>query len=114
MPSGDVTRLLAQVRAGDSAAPEHLIALVYSELRKLASSHMRRERPDHTLQATALVHEAYFRLVGQREVEWQNRAHFFGIASQVMRRILLDYAQEKQALPSEAPEARESRLMTPY
>jgi RNA polymerase sigma factor (TIGR02999 family) len=98
MPTGEVTRLLAQVRSGDAEAPERLIALVYAELRKLAARHMRRERPGHTLQATALVHEAYLRLVGQREVEWQNRAHFFAIAAQVMRRILLDYARQRRAL----------------
>jgi RNA polymerase sigma-70 factor (ECF subfamily) len=97
MASGEVTRLLAQVRSGDEKVPDHLIELVYSELRKLASSCMRRERPDHTLQATALVHEAYFRLIGQRGVEWQNRAHFFGIAAQLMRRILLDYARDRRA-----------------
>src|SRR5258708_807349 len=76
MPTGDVTRLLAQLRSGDAKASDQLVALVYSELRNLAASCMRRERPGHTLQATALVHEAYFRLVGQHDVEWQNRAHF--------------------------------------
>jgi RNA polymerase sigma-70 factor (ECF subfamily) len=96
--SGEVTQLLARVRSGDAEAPERLIGLVYAELRKLARSCMRRERGEHTLQATALVHEAYLRLVGQRVVEWQNRAHFFGIAAQVMRRILLDYAREHRAL----------------
>ena len=98
MLSGEVTRILARVRSGDAQAPERLIEVVYAELRKLAASCMRRERPDHTLQATALVHEAYMRLIGQREVEWQNRAHFFGIAAQVMRRILLDHARERRAL----------------
>jgi RNA polymerase sigma-70 factor (ECF subfamily) len=96
--SGEVTQLLARVRSGDAEAPERLIGLVYAEPRKLARSCMRRERGEHTLQATALVHEAYLRLVGQRVVEWQNRAHFFGIAAQVMRRILLDYAREHRAL----------------
>jgi RNA polymerase sigma factor (TIGR02999 family) len=98
MQSGEVTRILERIRSGDAQAPERLIEAVYAELRKLASSCMRRERPDHTLQATALVHEAYVRLMGQREVEWQNRAHFFGIAAQVMRRILLDHARDRRAL----------------
>lgn len=98
MPSGEVTKLLARVRAGEAQAPEFLITAVYAELRKLAGACLRRERPDHTLQATALVNEAYLRLAGQREVEWQNRAHFFGIAAQMMRRILLDYARERRAL----------------
>ncbi len=71
--------------------------VVYEELRRLAKQHLRRERPDHTLQATALVHEAYLRLVDQRAVTWQNRAHFFGVAAQLMRRILVDYARRRQA-----------------
>jgi RNA polymerase sigma factor (TIGR02999 family) len=71
--------------------------LVYTELRKLAASYLRVERPDHTLQPTALVHEAYLRLVDQRSVNWQNRAHFFGIAAQMMRRILVDHARRRQA-----------------
>jgi RNA polymerase sigma-70 factor, ECF subfamily len=97
MAEGEVTRLLAELRAGDGKAPGELVELVYAELRRLAASCMRRERPNHTLQATALVHEAYFRLVGQREVEWQSRAHFFGIAAQIMRRILLDHARDRRA-----------------
>lgn len=74
-----------------------MIRLIYDELHQLARSCLRRERQGHTLQATALVHEAYMRLVGQREVDWQNRSHFFGIAAQVMRRVLLDYARKRQA-----------------
>src|SRR5580700_2462287 len=97
MPEGDVTQLLAQLRSGGGKAPGQLVELVYDELRRLAASCMRKERPDHTLQATALVHEAYFRLVGQHDVEWQNRAHFFGIAAQTMRRILLDHARDRRA-----------------
>src|ERR1700730_15238789 len=93
----EVTQLLARVSAGDSEASSRLIALVYAELRAMAGRCMRRERPDHTLQATALVHEAYFRLVGQSHVQWQNRAHFFGIAARVMRCVLLDYAREHRA-----------------
>ena len=71
--------------------------VVYSEVRKLARSYLRRERPDHTLQATALVNEAYIRLIDQRDVKWQNRAHFFGIAAQIMRRILVDHARMQKA-----------------
>lgn len=71
--------------------------LVYSELRRLAGSYLRRERPDHTLQSTALVHEAYLRLIGQREVNWKSRAHFYGIAAQMIRRILVDHARAHRA-----------------
>src|SRR5271165_2632655 len=89
----DVTVLLAQLTKGNEEAGSKLIPLVYSELRRLAGGYMRRERSDHTLQPTALVHEAYLRLVGQRAVDWQSRSHFFGIAAQVMRRILVDNAR---------------------
>jgi len=89
----DVTVLLAEVTKGDRQAASKLIPLVYDELRRLAGRYMRRERADHTLQATALVHEAYLKLVQQPSVEWQNRAHFFGIAAQVMRHILVDHAR---------------------
>ncbi len=89
----DVTVLLAQLTKGNEEAGSKLIPLVYSELRRLAGGYMRRERSDHTLQPTALVHEAYLRLVGQRAVDWQSRSHFFGIAAQVMRRILVDHAR---------------------
>jgi RNA polymerase sigma-70 factor (ECF subfamily) len=92
-PSDEVTALLAQLSKGNEQAAGELIPLVYKELRRLAASYMSRERPDHTLQATALVHEAYFKLVQQRSVDWQSRAHFLGIAAQVMRRILVDYAR---------------------
>jgi RNA polymerase sigma-70 factor, ECF subfamily len=88
----DVTRLLAAYNGGDQQALEQLLPLVYHELRKLAGSYLRRERADHTLEPTALVHEAYLRLVNQ-EIEWQNRAHFFGVAAQMMRRILVDHAR---------------------
>jgi len=91
--SGDVTVLLAQLTKGNEEAGAKLIPLVYAELRRLAASYMRRERVDHTLQPTALVHEAYLKLVEQRSVDWQGRAHFFGIAAQVMRRILIDHAR---------------------
>jgi RNA polymerase sigma factor (TIGR02999 family) len=92
----DVTRLLKAWSGGDQAALEDLMPVVYTEIRRLARSYLRRERPDHTLQATALVHEAYMRLVDQRSVEWQNRAHFFGIAAQIMRRILVDHARAQK------------------
>jgi len=85
--------LLQQWSAGRPDALERLMPLVYGELRRLAASYMRRERPDHTLQASALVHEAFLKLVDQREVRWQGRAHFFGIAAQAMRRILVDHAR---------------------
>jgi RNA polymerase sigma factor (TIGR02999 family) len=81
---------------GDQQALEKLMPLVYDELRRLAGRYLRRERPGHTLQATALVNEAYLRLVDQRDVRWQNRAHFFGIAAQMMRRILVDHARSHQ------------------
>jgi len=95
MPSApeDVTTLLAQLVAGKDEAANKLIPMVYDELRRLAGGYMRRERADHTLQATALVHEAYLKLVQQRSVDWQSRAHFFGIAAQMMRRILIDHAR---------------------
>jgi RNA polymerase sigma-70 factor (ECF subfamily) len=89
----DVTVLLAQLVEGKDEAASKLIPMVYDELRRLAGGYMRRERGDHTLQATALVHEAYLKLVQQRSVDWQSRAHFFGIAAQVMRRILIDHAR---------------------
>jgi RNA polymerase sigma-70 factor (ECF subfamily) len=89
----DVTVLLAKLTKGNKTAASKLIPMVYDELRRLAGGYMRRERSDHTLQATALVHEAYLKLVEQRSVDWQSRAHFFGIAAQVMRRILVDHAR---------------------
>src|ERR1035441_3333144 len=89
----DVTILLAGLKKGDNEAASKLIPIVYDELRRLAGGYMRRERSDHTLQATALVHEAYLKLVEQRSVDWQSRAHFFGIAAQLMRRILIDHAR---------------------
>jgi RNA polymerase sigma factor (TIGR02999 family) len=95
-PSSDVTSLLVAWNQGDQAALEELLPVVYDELRKLARSYLRRERPDHTLQATALVHEAYLRLIDQNQVTWQNRAHFFGLAAQMMRRILVNHAVAKK------------------
>ena len=90
-----VTRLLVDWSQGDEKALGDLMPLVYAELRRLAQSHLRRERPNHTLQRTALVHEAFLRLVNQREVEWQGRAHFLGLASRLMRRILVDHARSR-------------------
>jgi RNA polymerase sigma-70 factor, ECF subfamily len=91
--STDVTALLGELTKGNPEAGPKLIPLVYDELRRLADGYMRRERTGHTLQATALVHEAYLKLLGQHSVDWQNRAHFFGIAAQVMRRVLIDHAR---------------------
>lgn len=93
----DVTLLLKKVSDGDEVAPEKLLPLVYDELRKLARHYMESEREDHTLQATALVHEAYIRLVDWENVSWENRAHFFAVAAQVMRKILVDHARKKNA-----------------
>jgi RNA polymerase sigma-70 factor, ECF subfamily len=93
--SHDVTELLERLDAGDPTAPERLLSVVYSELRALAASQMRGERPEHTLQPTALVHEAWLRLVPERDGAWKNRSHFFGIAAQAMRRVLLDHARAR-------------------
>jgi RNA polymerase sigma factor (TIGR02999 family) len=92
----DVTALLVQWSGGDEQALEALMPLVYDELRRVASRHLRRERPDHTLQTTALVHEAYLRLVDQRRVEWRNGVHFVALAAQLMRRILIDHARKRR------------------
>ena len=92
----DVTRLLVAWGNGDEAAHDRLMPLVYDELRRLAHGYMRRERPDHTLQTSALVHEAFLKLVDQKDARWQNRAHFFAIAAQLMRRILVDYARNRR------------------
>ena len=94
---GEVTRLLLAWNAGDRAALERLMPLVYAELRELAKRHFRKERPGHTLQPTAVVHEAYFRLIDQTRVTWKNRGHFLAIASQAMRRILIDHARGRGA-----------------
>ena len=97
----DVTRLLFDLQQGKDGAADQLVPLVYSELHDLAVHYMRGERDDHTLQPTALVHEAYMRLVDQRNASWQNRSHFFGIAAQAMRRILVDHARRKRAAKRE-------------
>ena len=93
VPEADVTALLIEMAKGNQAAQEKLVPLVYDELKKLARRYMRRERADHTLQTTALVHEAYLKLVRQESPNWQGRAQFFGIAAQLMRRILIDHAR---------------------
>ena len=92
----EVTRLLVNWSNGDEKALDELTPLVYGELRRLAQRFLRRERPDHTLQSTALVHEAFLRLIDQRSVHWQNRAHFYGVAAQLIRRILVDYARARR------------------
>src|SRR3982750_4777540 len=94
---GQVTRLLRAFRSGNPDAERKLLDIVYNELHGIARRYMRRERSDHTLQPTALVHEAYVHLVGQRAKDWQNRAHFYGVAAQIMRRILVDYARSHEA-----------------
>lgn len=96
-PKSEVTRLLADLEAGQPGAETELLPLVYAELRRVAAGYMRRERPGHTLQATALVHEAYIQLVDQTRVTWRNRAHFFAVAAQIMRRILVDHARAHRA-----------------
>ena len=96
-PASEVTRLLQQWRGGDGQALETLLPLVYKELRRLAHFQLRNERPDHTLQSAALVHEAYLRLVGASPPRWESRTHFFAIAAQLMRQILVDYARRHRA-----------------
>lgn len=92
-----ITQLLIDLTNGNRTAVDDLLPLIYGELRSLAGNYLRRERSDHTLQPTALVHEAYLRLVDQTQVNWQNRAHFFGVAAQMMRRILVDHARAHKA-----------------
>jgi RNA polymerase sigma-70 factor, ECF subfamily len=93
---GEVTQLLVAWNDGDESALEKLVPLVYGELRRLARRHMRRERPDHTLETTALINEAYLRLVDIRNVHWQDRAHFFALCARLMRRILVDFAHSRR------------------
>jgi RNA polymerase sigma factor (TIGR02999 family) len=93
---GQTTRLLKAMRAGDHSAAEKLLPLVYAELHRVANAYMRRERPDHTLQPTALINEAYLRLIHE-DVDWNSRAHFVGFAAHVMRRVLVDYARARNA-----------------
>ena len=109
LPSpSNLTQLLVRWSEGDAAALEQLLPVVYRELRRIAARQLRRERVDHTLVPTALVHELYLRLVDQRRVTWENRAHFFGLAAQLMRRILVDHARAHHA--GEARRRRRARL----
>src|SRR6266446_233672 len=94
----DITALLVDWSNGDKSALDKLFPLVERELHRLAHSYMRKENPDHTLQTTALVNEAYIRLVDQKNTHWQNRAHFFGIGAQIMRRILMNYARDRKRM----------------
>src|SRR5215831_5114240 len=96
VPPGEITRLLVAWKRGDRGAVEALIPLIYPELHRIAERYMRRERPGHTLQPTAVVNEAYLRLTGRRGVAWESRAHFFAAAAQSMRRILVDYARSRE------------------
>ena len=104
MPSnpGEVTQLLAQIHAGNKEAEDRLIRLVYAELRRRAAHYLRGESPDHTLQPTALVHEAYLQLTGMQQIEWQSRSHFFAVAAIAMRRLLIDHTRAKRAEKREA------------
>ena len=113
----DITVLLAQVTKGDQQADSNLIPLVYDELRRLVGSYMSREWENHTLQSTALVHEAYLKLVQHQSVDWQDCAHFFGIAAQVMRHILVDHARghgrEKRGAWQQLVSLEESFVFSP-
>src|ERR1700721_1596729 len=95
-PAG-ITALLQQIKQGDAAAESLLMPLIYQQLRAIARKQMGRERPDHSLQATILVHDAFLQLVGNSQIDWSNRSHFFALASRVMRRILVDHARATRA-----------------
>jgi len=95
--TGEITRLLAELKEGNREAESRLLEAVYPELRRIAARYLRAERPGHTLQATALVNEAYLQIVGQQDKGFQNRSHFFAVAAQLMRRILVDYARQRNA-----------------
>jgi RNA polymerase sigma factor (TIGR02999 family) len=98
MPNQEnITQMLIALSSGNESTVNDLLPLVYDELKKMAANYLRRERADHTLQPTALVHEAYLKLIDQTRVNWQNRAHFFGVSAQLMRRILVDHAREHKA-----------------
>jgi RNA polymerase sigma-70 factor (ECF subfamily) len=113
----NITPLLRELQSGDKQAASKLMPLLYNELRRLAKNYMRRERPDHTLQATALVHEAYLKLVKQSPTSWQDRSHFLGIAAHVMRQILIDHARghvrEKRGGPQKAVPLDEAFVFSP-
>ena len=104
----NITELLVGYGRGDKEALDQLMPVVYDELRRQAARYLRREQAGHTLQTTALIHEAYVRLVDQRNVQWQNRAHFFGIAAQLMRRILVDHARTKKRVKRGGSDVRVS------
>ncbi len=104
MANGDVTQLLSEWRDGDRAALDRLIPLVYEQLRTIASRFLRRERPGHTLQSTALVHEAYVKLMDQNRSDWQSRAHFYGVAATIIRNILVDHARARNAAKRGGPQ----------
>ena len=95
LPSHEVTQLLVAWSSGDRAALDRLVPLVYDELHRLAQGYMQRERAEHSLQTTALIHEAYLRLIDARDIQWENRAHFFGVAARVMRQVLVAFARER-------------------
>jgi RNA polymerase sigma factor (TIGR02999 family) len=103
---GEITALLSEWKRGDARALEKLVPLVYAELRRLADACMRGESPGHTLQPTALLHEAYLRLIAQNRADWQNRAQFFRVAAQLMRRILVDHARQRAAAKRGGPAAK--------
>jgi RNA polymerase sigma factor (TIGR02999 family) len=107
-PGSQVTSLLRQWNGGDPRALEKIVPIVYQELRRLSHYHLRRERDGHTLQTTALVHEVYLRLCGEDEPQWDDRAHFFAVASRIMRRILVDYSRRRGAEKRRAPGAQTS------
>jgi RNA polymerase sigma factor (TIGR02999 family) len=108
MSTQNITQLLTKWEDGNKEVLDELLPIVYDELRRQAARYLRRERVGHTLQTTALIHEAYIRLVDQRNVRWQNRAHFFGIASQLMRRILVDHARTKKRVKRGGSDVRVS------
>jgi RNA polymerase sigma factor (TIGR02999 family) len=116
-PAGDVTRLLLAWSGGDAGALERLLPLVYEELRHRAEAQMRRERPEHTLQPTALVHEAYLKLVDQQGVRWNDRTHFFAVAARAMRQVLVDHARRRRTAKHGGGEVRlsleDAALATP-
>ena len=93
--SKPITKILSEIKDGKEDVLNELLPIVYQELRRLANSYLKNERSNHTLQPTALVHEAYIRLIGQKEINWQNRAHFFGVSARLMREILIEYARMK-------------------
>jgi len=108
----EITALLRAWRAGDASAGETLLVRIYTELKRLAASQLRGERRGHTLQTTALVHEAFLRLLDQRGVDWRDRAHFFGLAATMMRRVLIDHARARQARKRSSPEDETITLST--